>query len=160
MKSYRKTTIASLPELNYLDDRPVFPDERRACEAYARGGLEAERAERKKIKEEERAQHRKQMDSFQRMCEEARAAGREKRAMREEDKYTDETDPVETWERRSRRLQERWEVENKENIQDDARKRAEEVLKNEKEQNTGLYDPNLQKAYADEKELIPSSKEQ
>jgi dynein assembly factor 1 len=52
IKNYRKTIIIALPKLKYLDDRPVFEDERRYCEAFARGGLEAEREERKLYKQE------------------------------------------------------------------------------------------------------------
>lgn len=69
-KNYRKTFIYSLPNLKYLvifvitisfynkkneykqDDRPVFDDERRYAEAFQRGGLEEEKAERKRYKEE------------------------------------------------------------------------------------------------------------
>lgn len=48
--SYRKTTIAKLSILSYLDDRPVFEEDRRNAEAYHRGGIDAERAERDLIK--------------------------------------------------------------------------------------------------------------
>lgn len=34
MKNYRKTVIAALPKLGYLDDRPVFEDERRLVTAW------------------------------------------------------------------------------------------------------------------------------
>jgi dynein assembly factor 1 len=51
--SYRKTVIAKLSTLTYLDDRPVFVEDRRGAEAYYRGGIEAERAERDLIKKEE-----------------------------------------------------------------------------------------------------------
>lgn len=39
LASYRKTLIAALPTLSYLDDRPVFEKERRCAEAWcaARG---------------------------------------------------------------------------------------------------------------------------
>ena len=46
IKNYRKTMIDKLPQLKYLDDRPVFADDRRNAEAFARGGLEEERKER------------------------------------------------------------------------------------------------------------------
>lgn len=55
--SYRKTTIAKLPNLKYLDDRPVFVEDRRTAEAFHKGGWDGERAERdilKKEKETER----------------------------------------------------------------------------------------------------------
>lgn len=52
ISAYRKTVIAKIPTLKYLDDRPVFEEDRRRAEAYAIGGIEAERAEVKKIKKE------------------------------------------------------------------------------------------------------------
>ena len=52
IKNYRKTVIAALPSLKYLDDRPVFEDDRRHAEAFSRGGIDEERKERDKIKQE------------------------------------------------------------------------------------------------------------
>ena len=50
IKNYRKTLIARIPTLKYLDDRPVFDEDRRYAEAFAVGGLEEERKEREKFK--------------------------------------------------------------------------------------------------------------
>lgn len=50
--------INSIPDLRYLDDRPVFEDERRYAEAFYKGGKECEKDERKKVKEEEMQKHR------------------------------------------------------------------------------------------------------
>lgn len=44
--------IHRIPTLKYLDDKPVFEEERRYVEAFFRGGLEAEREERRKYKKE------------------------------------------------------------------------------------------------------------
>lgn len=41
IEHYRKRLVNSLPIMTYLDDRPVFPVERKACAAWAEGGLEA-----------------------------------------------------------------------------------------------------------------------
>lgn len=49
IKQYRKTIITAIPTLTYLDDRPVFPNDRRTAEAFCAGGFEAEKAERQKI---------------------------------------------------------------------------------------------------------------
>jgi len=47
---YRKKIISDIPNLRYLDDRPVFEEDRRRAEAWRRGGMEEERAEMKRIK--------------------------------------------------------------------------------------------------------------
>jgi dynein assembly factor 1 len=55
--SYRKTTISKIKTLTYLDDRPVFEEDRRHAEAYTRGGIEEERAERELIRKERDEKH-------------------------------------------------------------------------------------------------------
>lgn len=37
---YRKTLISKMTNLKYIDDKPVFDDERRYAQAWARGGVE------------------------------------------------------------------------------------------------------------------------
>lgn len=56
LKHYRRHMILQIPSLTYLDDRPVFADERRVVEAWGAGGEEAETLERSRIREE-KAQH-------------------------------------------------------------------------------------------------------
>ena len=46
IENFRKTVIAKIPTLEYLNDRPVFPEDRRLAEAFARGQVPAERAEK------------------------------------------------------------------------------------------------------------------
>ncbi len=64
-KNYRKTVISAIPTLGYLDERPVFEDERRLVSAWAIGGLEAEREERKLIKQEQEARDRANFEAMQ-----------------------------------------------------------------------------------------------
>jgi len=52
LKNYRRNMVLHLPTLTYLDDRPIFDDERRTTEAWGRGGAEEERKEREKIRQE------------------------------------------------------------------------------------------------------------
>jgi len=63
--------------LRYLDDRPVFEDDRRHAEAFHRGGIDEERAERELIKTEEREKHHEYHRKFKEMMRRARE---EKRA--------------------------------------------------------------------------------
>ena len=74
---YRKTTIAKIRTLTYLDDRPVFMEDRRHAEAYHRGGIDAERAERELMRKERDAEQQRQHKAFKEMMRKARE---EKRA--------------------------------------------------------------------------------
>ncbi|CAG9767812.1 unnamed protein product [Ceutorhynchus assimilis] len=58
--AYRKTLILACKNLQYLDDRPIFPRERACAEAWERGGIAEEHAERKRWIDRER---QKIMDS-------------------------------------------------------------------------------------------------
>eukprot|EP00291_Cryptomonas_curvata_P025649 CAMPEP_0172175976 /NCGR_PEP_ID=MMETSP1050-20130122/14539_1 /TAXON_ID=233186 /ORGANISM="Cryptomonas curvata, Strain CCAP979/52" /LENGTH=454 /DNA_ID=CAMNT_0012848163 /DNA_START=47 /DNA_END=1408 /DNA_ORIENTATION=- len=99
---YRKTTIARCKHLTYLDDRPVFEDERRTTTAWVRGGAahkidekgylspkaiqeamldgtfdknaahEAEKEERKKIREEKEQQETRNRQAFEEMLLDSR----------------------------------------------------------------------------------------
>lgn len=74
IQPYRKSVLARLPHLTYLDDRPVFEDERRAVTAWALGGIEAERAERDKMREEQAEKDRANMRFLDELAEKGRAA--------------------------------------------------------------------------------------
>lgn len=91
IKNYRKTVISSIPTLKYLDDRPVFKDDRRYAEAFARGGLDEERKEREVYKKEEADKHWANHEAFSEMIRKAR----EEKRLAEEAKKALEQPPIE-----------------------------------------------------------------
>lgn len=66
---FRKAVINLMPALNYLDDAPVRPRDRRLADAFVRGGFEGERAEREALKAEEAAEAERHRREFDRMVE-------------------------------------------------------------------------------------------
>ncbi|KAJ8954263.1 hypothetical protein NQ318_005859 [Aromia moschata] len=67
--AYRKTLILSCKNLQYLDDRPVFPRERACAEAWQRGGITEETAERKRWIDRERAKIMESVNALIRLRE-------------------------------------------------------------------------------------------
>jgi len=72
IKNYRKSMISNIPNLKYLDDRPVFDDDRIFAEAWARGGLDEERKERERVRKEKEDAHWKNHEAFTEMIRKAR----------------------------------------------------------------------------------------
>lgn len=72
IQNYRKVLITQIPCLKYLDDRPVFDEDRRYAEAWSRGGVEEERKERQLFKKEKDDAHWQNHDAFKEMIRKAR----------------------------------------------------------------------------------------
>lgn len=62
---YRKVMTIKCKELRYIDDKPIFEDERRFAEAFSRGGLDEERAEREKYRQEKKEESTRRVYEFQ-----------------------------------------------------------------------------------------------
>jgi len=76
--SYRKTLVSGMKRLNYLDDSPVFPKDKRLAAAWLRGGVEEEKAERARIFEDERRERERHRAAFDDMVANARREAEEK----------------------------------------------------------------------------------
>ena len=72
IENFRKTLIAKIPTLEYLNERPVLPEDRRLAEAFFRGQVPAERAEKKLIREEEQEKHVQAAMNLQEMVQQGR----------------------------------------------------------------------------------------
>ena len=97
IKNYRKYLTWLLPELRYLDDRPVFPDDRLRAEAFMKAfnaaggdmkaGQAAEREEIKRQRAEKKAKDDANFQAFEDMMRDAVAKRKqEQEASKEENK--------------------------------------------------------------------------
>ncbi|XP_037780607.1 dynein assembly factor 1, axonemal-like [Penaeus monodon] len=69
VRPYRNTLITTCCNLTYLDDRPVFPVDRAAAEAWLEGGVEAERAMRRQWAERDHQRQRDCVNAVMRLRE-------------------------------------------------------------------------------------------
>ncbi len=112
---YRKSMISSLKELRYLDDKPVFEDERRFAEAFSRGGLDEEKKERDIYKKEKQEAEIKRHQDFRDMIEAWK--GNTKQPENEEEKKTkEEEEKIKEEERRKLLLKCKSKTQQNENI--------------------------------------------
>ena len=65
--NYRKTLISKIDTLKYIDDKPIFEDEKRFALAFAKGGYEEEKKERARYREENRLKEEKRIRDFCKM---------------------------------------------------------------------------------------------
>ena len=85
--NYRKTLISKIDTLKYIDDKPIFEDEKRFALAFARGGYEEEKKERAKYREEIRLKEEKRIRDFCKMMNKYKEEGEQEK---EEKKISEE----------------------------------------------------------------------
>merc|ERR1711977_715194 len=84
ISQYRKTLVCRLKNLTYLDDRPVFEEERQTAEAWGRGGVEAEKMERARQRELKKAKEERRHKAFMKMMEDAKKERRAEKKAQEQ----------------------------------------------------------------------------
>jgi dynein assembly factor 1 len=62
--NYRKTLIGKINKLTYIDNKPIFDDEKRFALAFCKGGFEEEKKEREKAKKEKKEKEEKRLEEF------------------------------------------------------------------------------------------------
>jgi len=79
-RNYRRRMVNSIPQLVYLDDRPVFKEERLRAKAWQEGGASAERKAREQLRHEKKAEAVRHMKRFRAWQKEQLAAMQARRA--------------------------------------------------------------------------------
>ena len=85
--NYRKTLISKIDTLKYIDDKPIFEDEKRFALAFSRGGYEEEKKERAKYREEIRLKEEQRIRDFCKMMNKYKEEGEQEK---EEKKINEE----------------------------------------------------------------------
>ncbi|PIK45088.1 putative dynein assembly factor 1, axonemal [Apostichopus japonicus] len=92
IKNYRKTMILKCKHLTFLDDRPVFDRERACTEAWAKGGREAEKAERERWISRDRAKIQASVDALSAIR--ARAESKRREQQQNGDNQLQDSEPM------------------------------------------------------------------
>ena len=85
--NYRKTLISKIDTLKYIDDKPIFEDEKRFALAFAKGGYEEEKKERARYREEIRLKEEQRIRDFCKMMNKYKEEGEKEK---EEEKKINE----------------------------------------------------------------------
>ena len=85
--NYRKTLISKIDTLKYIDDKPIFEDEKRFALAFAKGGYEEEKKERARYREEIRLKEEQRIRDFCKMMNKYKEEGEKEK---EEKKISEE----------------------------------------------------------------------
>ena len=85
--NYRKTLISKIDTLKYIDDKPIFDDEKRFALAFARGGYEEEKKERARYREEIRLKEEQRIRDFCKMMNKYKEEGEQEK---EQNKISEE----------------------------------------------------------------------
>lgn len=126
---YRKKFIAYLKDLRYLDDRPVFEDERRFSEAFARGGLEEEKLERVRFKKEKEEAEIQRLKDFEELVNSWKGNKKQTNNAEVKEKIKEEEKKIE---------------ENSESVFDKSEERRKSLMKmKEKQQKNEIFDDDI-----------------
>ena len=77
---FRRKMVGTIKTITYMDERPVFPEDRRTINAWMVGGFEAEDAERDLIREEKKAAEKQSLKKYKEMQEKGRALKEQREA--------------------------------------------------------------------------------
>eukprot|EP01062_Namystynia_karyoxenos_P058606 TRINITY_DN50125_c0_g1_i1.p1 TRINITY_DN50125_c0_g1~~TRINITY_DN50125_c0_g1_i1.p1 ORF type:complete len:519 (+),score=218.22 TRINITY_DN50125_c0_g1_i1:95-1558(+) len=70
---WRRKVVGGIKTLTYMDERPVFEEERHAVDAWMVGGFEAEQAERDRLRAAKKAEEKESMRKWKEMQDKGRA---------------------------------------------------------------------------------------
>ena len=123
VKGYRRIFIGNMLTLNYFDDMPAFPRDRRLALAWLRGGIQAEREERRKINEEETAKRNARAKEFSQMVADAKERAKTNPVAHDPSIFRLPVQPPQTQEQGEQHVEEQED----EKVESDSEKKVEEL---------------------------------